>query len=201
MRLGVLCSGSGTNLQSILDAERKGELGPASVVVVLSNKPGVRAIERAQATSVDAIVVDHKRFASREAFEDALFAELSARKVELVVLAGFMRLLTPRFLRRYPDRVVNIHPALLPSFPGTDGPKQAFEYGVKVSGVTVHFVDEGTDTGPVIAQVAIPVLDDDTADSLRARILVEEHKIYPRVLRAIAEGRVVREGRRVRVRP
>jgi phosphoribosylglycinamide formyltransferase-1 len=199
LRLGVLVSGSGTNLQSILDAERAGELGGARVLCVVSNKPGVRALERAKAAGIEAIVVNHKQFGSREAFEDALVNVLRPHQIDLVVLAGFMRVLTPHFLGAYADRVINIHPALLPSFPGTDAQKQAFDAGVKLTGVTVHFVDEGTDTGPIIAQVGVPVRDDDTAEALRKRILEQEHLLYPRVIRAIAEGRVRREGRRVLV--
>ena len=197
LKLGVLVSGSGTNLQSILDAERHGDLGGARVLTVVSNKPGVKALERAKAAGIEAMVVNHKQFGSREAFEDALLNVLAPHQIDLVVLAGFMRVLTERFLHEYADRVINIHPALLPSFPGVDAQKQAFEHGVKVTGVTVHFVDEGTDTGPIIAQTPVPVRDDDTVDTLRARILEEEHRIYPRVIRAIAQGRVRREGRRV----
>jgi phosphoribosylglycinamide formyltransferase 1 len=166
-------------------------------LIVVSNKPGVKALERAKAAGIEAVVVDHKQFGSREAFEDALINVLGPHQIDLVVLAGFMRVLTPKFLQEYADRVINIHPALLPAFPGVDAQKQAFEAGVKVTGVTVHFVDEGTDTGPIIAQAAVPVFDDDSVDILRARILEEEHRIYPRVIRAIAEGRVRREGRRV----
>jgi phosphoribosylglycinamide formyltransferase-1 len=197
LKLGVLVSGSGTNLQSILDAERRGDLGGARVLTVVSNKPGVKALDRAKAAGIETVVVNHKQFGSREAFEDALLNVLAPHEIDLVVLAGFMRMLTERFLHEYADRVINIHPALLPSFPGVDAQKQAFEHGVKLTGVTVHFVDEGTDTGPIIAQEPVVVRDDDTVDTLRARILEEEHRIYPRVIRAIAEGRVRREGRRV----
>jgi phosphoribosylglycinamide formyltransferase-1 len=199
MNLGVLVSGSGSNLGAILDAEARGELASARVAVVVSNRPGVRALDRARERNVPTVVVDHKRFAERAAFEDALLAALAPYSIDLVVLAGFMRVLTPRFLGAFPDRVVNIHPALLPAFPGVDAQRQAFEYGVKLTGVTVHFVDEGTDTGAVIAQVAVPVADSDTADSLRARILSEEHNLYPRVLGWLAKGQVTRDGRRVRV--
>ena len=201
MKLGVLVSGSGTNLQAILDAKALGELGGAEVAVVVSNRPGVGALARAEAAGVPALVIDHRGFPTRALFEDELLAALSRHGVELVALAGFMRVLTPHFLRAYPDRVVNIHPALLPAFPGVDAQKQALDYGVKITGVTVHFVDEGTDTGPVIAQIPVPVLDDDTIESLRARILSHEHALYPRVLAALAEGRVTKRGRRVHVRP
>jgi phosphoribosylglycinamide formyltransferase-1 len=198
--VGVLVSGSGTNLQAILDAQGEGRLGSAEVRVIVSNRPEAPALDRARAAGVPAVVVDHKAFADRERFEDALLEVLHRHGVELVALAGFMRLLTPRFLRAFPDRVINIHPALLPSFPGVHAPQQAFTYGVRISGCTVHFVDEGTDTGPIIAQAAVPVLEGDDADRLAARILVEEHRVYPLVLRLFADGCIARDGRRVTVR-
>jgi phosphoribosylglycinamide formyltransferase 1 len=197
LRVGVLVSGSGTNLQAILDAAAADDLGGARVAAVVSNRPDAYGLERARAAGVPAVLVDHKAFAGREPFEDALIEALRQHQVELVALAGFMRLLTPRFLRAFPERVVNIHPALLPSFPGTHAQQQAFDYGVRITGCTVHFVDEGTDSGPVIAQAAVPVLPDDTEETLAARILREEHRIYPHVLRLIATGRVTRAGRRV----
>jgi len=200
LAVGVLVSGSGTNLQAILDAGRQGQLGGAEVRVVISNRADALALDRARAAGVAAVVVDHKTFADRERFEDALIETLRRHGVELVALAGFMRLLTPHFLRTFPDRVINIHPALLPSFPGVHAQRQAFDYGVRVSGCTVHFVDEGTDTGPIIGQAAVPVLADDDADRLAARILAEEHRLYPLVVRLFAEGRITRDGRRVRVR-
>jgi phosphoribosylglycinamide formyltransferase 1 len=199
LNVGVLISGSGTNLQAILDAAASGDLAGARVVVVISNQAEARGLERARAAGVPAVLVDHKASADREAFEDALLDVLRRYGVELVALAGFMRLLTPRFLRQFPDHVVNIHPALLPSFPGTHAQRQAFDYGVRITGCTVHFVDEGTDTGPVIAQAAVPVLPGDTAETLAARILVEEHRIYPHVLRLFAAGRISRTGRHVTV--
>jgi phosphoribosylglycinamide formyltransferase-1 len=195
--VGVLISGSGTNLQAILDAAARDDLAGARVVVVIGNRPDAYGLERARAAGVPAVLVDHKAYAGREAFEDALLEELRRHDVDLVALAGFMRLLTPHFLRQFPDRVVNIHPALLPSFPGTHAQKQAFDYGARITGCTVHFVDEGTDTGPIIAQAAVPVLPDDTEATLAARILTEEHRIYPHVLRLFAAGRIARQGRRV----
>jgi phosphoribosylglycinamide formyltransferase 1 len=201
VNVGVLVSGSGTNLQAILDAERAGELGSAKVVVVLSNVAGVRALERAKAAGVATEVLAHKGFASRQAFDEALIAMLRLHGVELVALAGFMRLLTPAFLGAFPGRVMNIHPALLPAFPGIHSQKQALEYGARVTGCTVHFVDEGTDTGPIIAQAAVPVLDGDDETTLGARILVEEHRLYPAAIRAVADGRVRVEGRRVKIAP
>jgi phosphoribosylglycinamide formyltransferase-1 len=196
MDVGVLVSGSGTNLQALIDAQARGELAPARIVLVISNRPDAGALTRAAAAQIPSRVIDHRAFGDRPAFEQALLEALAAARVELVVLAGFMRVLTPRFLRAFPDRVVNVHPALLPSFPGVDAPRQAFEHGVKVSGVTVHLVDEGTDTGPILAQVSVPVHDDDTVETLRARILFEEHRLYPRIVRALARRPVRRDGRR-----
>jgi phosphoribosylglycinamide formyltransferase-1 len=190
--LGVLVSGSGTNLQAILDAVREGRLD-ARIAVVVSNVPGVKALDRARAAGVDAVVLDHKEHPDRAAFDAAMVALLRERGVELVVLAGFMRLLTPVFLDAYPMRIVNVHPALLPSFPGVHGQRQALAYGVRVSGCTVHFVDGGTDTGPIIAQAAVPVLEGDDEATLSARILTQEHQLLPRVLQWIAEGRVTVE--------
>ena len=201
MKVGVLVSGSGTNLQAILDAQRAGGLGPARVAVVLSNVAGVRALERAKAAGVATEVLPHKGYASRQAFDEALVATLRRHDVELVALAGFMRLLTPTFLGAFPGRVMNIHPALLPAFPGVHSQKQALDYGARVTGCTVHFVDDGCDTGPIIAQAAVPVLDDDDVATLTARILVEEHRLYPAAIRAVAEGRVRSEGRRVKIAP
>lgn len=198
LRLGVLVSGSGSNLQAILDAIAADELA-AKVAVVVSNKRQAFALERASRAGVPQVVVPHRAFATREAFEDALVAVLREHGVQLVVLAGFMRVLTGRFLNAFPQQVVNIHPALLPAFPGVDAQRQAFDYGVKASGCTVHFVDEGTDTGPIIAQAVVPVLDHDDVESLRARILEQEHRLLPVVLQWLAEGRVVCEGRHVRV--
>jgi phosphoribosylglycinamide formyltransferase 1 len=200
--LGVLVSGSGTNLQAILDAVRERKLD-ARVAVVVSNVPDAIALERARAAGIEAVVVDHKRFADRQAFDEAVVAVLRDRGVELVVLAGFMRLLTPALLDAFPLRIVNVHPALLPAFPGVHGQRQALAYGVRVTGCTVHFVDRGTDTGPIIAQATVPVLDDDDEKTLTERILTKEHELLPRVLQWIAEGRVSVEsieGARPRVR-
>jgi len=200
LRLGVLVSGSGSNLQAILDVVAKGALD-ARVKVVLSNKPGVYALERAQKSGVPTAVVSHKDFPSREAFDTRVVETLRAHDVDTVVLAGFMRVVTPVLLNAFHARVVNIDPALLPAFPGIDGPAQAFAYGARVAGCTVHFVDTGVDTGPIIAQAAVPVLDTDTVDTLRARILEQEHKLLPRALSLLAQDALVIEGRRVVVRP
>jgi phosphoribosylglycinamide formyltransferase-1 len=189
LALGVLCSGSGTNLQAILDAVASGRLD-ADVRLVISNKPEARALERARKAGVGTLALPHRDFATREAFDAALVAALREAGAAWVVLAGFMRVLTPVFLGAFKQRIVNIHPALLPAFPGVHAQAQALAYGVKVSGCTVHFVDEGVDTGPVILQRAVPVLDDDTLDSLTQRILVEEHRAMVEALDAIAKGRV-----------
>jgi phosphoribosylglycinamide formyltransferase 1 len=197
-RVGVLASGSGTNLQALIDAEARGALGPARLVAVGVNVDGCGALTRARAAGIDTFVLDHRRYASREAFDEALVAALSARGVGLVVLAGFMRILTPAFLAAFPSRVVNVHPSLLPAFPGVNSQAQAYRHGVKVAGCTVHFVDGGVDSGPIIAQAAVPVLDDDDEERLRLRILAEEHKLLPAVVRAIAEGRVTLDADRRR---
>jgi phosphoribosylglycinamide formyltransferase 1 len=198
LALGVMVSGGGTNLQSILDASACGAID-VEVKVVISNRPKAGGLDRARAAGVPAVVVSHRKHKGREAFEEVLLQKLREHGVQWVALAGFMRLLTPHFLDAFKDRVVNIHPALLPAFPGTHGQRQALEYGVKVAGCTVHFVDAGTDSGPIIGQAAVPVLDDDDEDSLGARILVQEHRLYPRVLQLLAEGRVTRHGRRVHI--
>jgi phosphoribosylglycinamide formyltransferase-1 len=196
LRIGVLVSGSGTNLQAILDAVAEGSL-EASVQLVLSNVAGAPALARAEAAGVPALVLDHRPFPTREAFDDRVVGVLRERTVELVVLAGFNRLLSRLFVRAFPLRIMNIHPALLPSFPGLHAQRQAVEYGVRIAGATVHFVDEETDHGPIIMQAAVPVYPDDTEESLGTRILREEHRIYPAAIRLFAEGRLRVEGRRV----
>jgi phosphoribosylglycinamide formyltransferase 1 len=195
MKLGVLVSGSGTNLQALLDAEARGALAPGEIAVVISNRPGVKALERGAAAGKRVVVVDHKRYNDRAAFEDALLAEL--RTCDAIVLAGFMRVLTHHFVERFPLRIINTHPSLLPAFPGVDAPAQAIAYGVKTSGVTVHFVDTSLDGGPIIAQVAVPVLPDDDAAALHARIQREEHRLLPEVVQRLAAGRLSCEGRLV----
>lgn len=200
MRFAVLVSGSGTNLQALLDAESRGALAPATIAVVVSNRPGVLALERAGRAGKPAVCVDHRAHGSREAFEDAMLAVLRDHGVEAVVLAGFMRILTARFLGAFPHRILNTHPALLPAFPGVDAVPQALAYGVKVTGCTVHFVDAGVDTGPIIAQACVPVLDDDDDASLHARIRAEEHALLPEVTRMLAAGALLCDGRRVQRR-
>jgi phosphoribosylglycinamide formyltransferase 1 len=189
VKLGVLVSGSGTNLGAILDAMRTGALD-AEVKLVISNLPNVRALERAQAAGVPTRVISHRDFSDRAAFDAEVALALQNAEVTYIVLAGFMRVLTATFLETFPWRVINIHPALLPAFPGIHAQRQALAYGVKVAGCTVHFVDAGTDTGPIIAQAAVPVLDADTEETLSARILEKEHRLLVAVLAALAAGEV-----------
>ena len=187
--IGVLISGSGTNLQAIIDAIERQELA-ATIRVVISNRTDAYGLIRAQKHGLATAVVNHKEFSSREVFEGELMNILHAHDVTLVVLAGFMRILSPVFIRAFPQRIINIHPALLPAFPGTHGQRQALQYGVKIAGATVHFVDEETDHGPIIAQAAVPVYPDDTEELLSARILAQEHRIYPQAIQLFAEGRL-----------
>jgi len=196
--IGVLVSGSGSNLQSIIDHIEGGRLD-AEIKVVVTNNPNAPALQRCASHRLPAAVIDHRGFKTREDFDRCVIARLQAADVELVVMAGYMRILSPGFFRAFPRRIMNIHPALLPSFPGTNVQKKAVEYGVKFSGCTVHFADEGIDTGPIIIQSVVPVTDDDTADSLAARILREEHRIYPQAIQYYAEGRIEIVGRTVRI--
>ena len=198
LAIGVLASGSGTNLQSIIDAAEARRI-PAEIRVIVCNRPNAKAIERGRARGLVVEILDHKAFGSREQFDARLVEVLRERGVELVCLAGFDRLITPVFIRAFPGRILNIHPALLPSFKGLHGQRQALEYGVKLAGATVHFVDEETDHGPIVIQAAVPVLDGDDEEALRDRILAEEHRIYPEAIRLFAEERLVIEGRRVRI--
>ena len=201
MKLGVLVSGTGTNLGALLDAEAVGGLAPGQIAGVVSNRPGVAALERAARAGKPALVVDHRAFAGREPFEDALLEALAGLGAQAIVLAGFMRILTPRFLSRFPDRVLNIHPSLLPAFPGVDAQRQAFEHGVKVTGCTVHFVDPGLDSGPIVLQACVPVFPDDDVARLRARILDKEHELLPQAVQLLCAGRLARAGRKVWTRP
>jgi phosphoribosylglycinamide formyltransferase-1 len=189
LRLGVLASGSGSNLQAILDACAAGRI-PAKVALVLSNIEGAQALSRARAASVQTVCLPHQPFASRELYDAQVVAELQRSQVELVCLAGFMRLVSPVLLRAFPDRVLNIHPSLLPAFPGLHAVRQTLRAGVKIAGCTVHLVDEGTDTGPVLVQAAVPVLEGDDEQTLAARILVQEHRAYPRAIALVAAGGV-----------
>jgi phosphoribosylglycinamide formyltransferase-1 len=199
LKLGVLISGSGSNLQSIIDHIEKGSLN-AEIKIVISNNPDAYGILRAKKHGLPVAVLNHRDFKSREDFDQELINTLQNNCVQLVVLAGFMRILTPAFLRAFPQRIINIHPALLPAFPGTHVQKQALEYGAKFSGCTVHFVDEGVDTGPIIIQSVVPVHDDDTEEALAARILKEEHRIYPQAIQFYADGQLDIDGRRVKIK-
>jgi phosphoribosylglycinamide formyltransferase-1 len=194
--IGVLVSGRGSNLQAIMDEIESGRLD-AAIKVVISDNPDAKALERARSRSIPVEVIERGPYPTREAFDMAIAKTLKDQGAGLVVLAGFMRVLSPAFVRAFPMRVINIHPSLLPSFPGLDVHKKTLEHGVKFSGCTVHFVDEELDSGPIIIQAVVPVLDDDTVDTLSARILVEEHRIYPMAIRLISEGRLSKVGRRV----
>jgi phosphoribosylglycinamide formyltransferase 1 len=200
LAVGVLASGRGSNLQSILEACARPGF-PARVVVVISDRERAVALERARAAGVEAFWVNPKDVADREAFDQALVRELQGRGVELVCHAGFMRILSPAYVRAWAGRALNIHPSLLPAFPGLHAQRQALDHGAKVAGATVHFVDEGVDTGPIVLQAAVPVEPGDTEDTLAARILVVEHRLYPEAVRLFAEGRLRIEGRRVMVLP
>jgi phosphoribosylglycinamide formyltransferase-1 len=200
LAVGVLASGRGSNLQAILDACRAPGF-PARVVVVISDREQAAALDLARAAGVPAVFVNFKDFADREAFSAAIVRELQACCVELVCQAGFMRILSPLYVRAFAGRAMNIHPALLPAFPGLHPQRQALEHGVKVSGATVHFVEDGVDTGPIVLQAAVPVEPADTEETLAARILTQEHRLYPEAIRLFAEGRLKIEGRTVRVTP
>jgi phosphoribosylglycinamide formyltransferase-1 len=196
----VLVSGRGSNLQALLDASARADY-PAQVVVVISDRERAAALDRARAAGVEALFVNPKDFADREAFDLALVRALTARRVGLVCTAGFMRILSSAFVRAFAGRAMNIHPSLLPAFPGLHAQRQALDYGARVAGATVHFLDDGAvDTGPVILQASVPVLPGDTEDTLSARILIEEHRLYPEAVRLFAEGRLSLVGRRVFVR-
>lgn len=192
-RLAVFVSGSGTNLQAIIDAG----IPTVEIALVLSNNPGAYALERAKKHGIPAKAADHKNFPGREEYDEHVLELLEPYGVDLIALAGFMRILTPRFVRAYKNRIINIHPALLPSFPGMHAAKQALDSGVKFTGCTVHFVDEGVDSGPIILQAVVPVRDDDNEESLLERIHKEEHRIYPEALKLIASGKFKIEGKRV----
>jgi phosphoribosylglycinamide formyltransferase-1 len=194
--IAVLISGRGSNLQALIDAERAGRLG-GRIAVVISNRADAAGLGRAREVGIDTIVMPHGDYPSREAYDLALVATLRERHVTLVCLAGFMRLVSPVLCDAFPWAILNIHPSLLPAFPGPDAQGQAYEHGVKVSGATVHFVTPELDAGPIVLQVAVPVRGDDTIESLTARILAVEHRLYPEAVRLILEGRWRLEGRRV----
>ncbi len=194
-KIGVLVSGSGTNLQAIIDSN----IPSCEIALVISNKPDAFALKRAEKHDIPFKVINHKDYDSREAFEQQLIKCLDEKGVELIVLAGFMRVLTPFFVNHYKHRIINIHPALLPSFPGVNSAKQAFDYGVRFTGCTVHFVDDGVDTGPIILQSVVEITQDDTLDSLLEKIHAQEHKIFPESIRLFCEGKIKIEGRKVKI--
>jgi len=196
INIGVLASGRGTNLQAIIKAIEEGKIA-GEIKVVVSDNPNAYALKRAQQYHIDTRYIHFKEFKNREDYDKEIIKTLKEKKIELVVLAGYMRIMSPYFIRTYKNKIMNIHPALLPSFPGLHAQKQAVEYGVKVSGCTVHFVDEGIDSGPIILQKAVEVSDDDTEESLAEKILKEEHQIYPRAIQLFSEGRLFIKGRRV----
>ena len=200
LRIGVLASGGGTNLQAIVDRCQDGSL-TAEIAVVITNNPGAGALNRAGKAGIPTLCINHRDFSQREDFDNAVVNALQEAEVDLVVLAGFMRIITQTFIDAFPNRVINIHPALLPAFPGLHVQQQALDYGARFSGCTVHFVDGGVDTGPIIIQAVVPILPDDTIDTLSALILEQEHLIYPRVIQLIAENRVRVDGRQVVITP
>ncbi|AJE03363.1 phosphoribosylglycinamide formyltransferase [Geobacter pickeringii] len=198
LKIGVLASGNGSNLQAIIDQVETGVI-QARIACVIANKSDAFALERAKRHGIPAFFLDHRAFAGREAYDAAVVETLRGYGVRLVVLAGFMRIITPVLLEAFPLSIMNIHPALLPAFPGLHAQRQALQYGAKISGCTVHFVDEGTDTGPIVIQAAVPVMGNDTEETLAARIQVEEHRIYPQAVRLFAEGRLQVVGRKVTI--
>jgi len=200
IRLGVLVSGNGSNLQAIIDAIEAGDIN-ARIACVVSNNPGAFALTRAARHDVPVVTHENKGFANRREYDTALVKILRDHEVELVILAGYMRILSDVMIAAFPDAIMNIHPALLPAFPGLHAQKQALDYGVRFSGCTVHFVDCGTDTGPIILQAVVPVEQDDTEETLSARIQREEHRAYPEAVRLFCEGRITLKGRHVRIRP
>ena len=198
MNIAVLCSGNGTNLQTIIDGVKSGHI-PAKIALVVSDNKDAFALKRAKNAGIETLVLNAKDFETREAFDKEIVKNLERRNIELVVLAGFMRLMSPYFVKEYKNRIMNIHPALLPSFKGTHGVKDALDYGVKVAGATVHFVDKKLDHGPVILQKCVEVEEGDTEETLWERIHETEHEIYPKAIKLFVEGKLKIEGRRVKV--
>ncbi|MCX5668179.1 MAG: phosphoribosylglycinamide formyltransferase [Candidatus Omnitrophica bacterium] len=199
MNIAILCSGNGTNLQAIIDSVNKGYI-PAKIALVLSDEKKAFALERANKAGIETITLDKKDYKEREDFDREIVKRLKKRNVELVVLAGFMRLLSPYFVKEYRDRIINIHPALLPSFKGPHGIKDALERGVKVTGVTVHFVDENLDNGPIILQKTVEIKEGDTEETLLERVHEEEHRIYPEAIKLFVEGKIRIDGRKVSIK-
>ena len=198
MNIAILCSGSGTNLQAIIDKVKDGYI-PAAIALVVSDNKDAFSLSRANAAGIEALSLNPKDFKTHEDFDREIVKNLRRKKVELVVLAGFIRLVTAYFIKEYKDRIMNIHPALLPAFKGTHGIKDALDYGVKVTGATVHFVDEKLDNGPIILQKAVEIKEDDTEEALLERVHKEEHRIYPEAIKLFVEGKIKIEGRKVRL--
>jgi len=198
MRIAVFCSGNGSNLQAIIDAKAKGFIR-SEIALVVSDTPGCFALERARRAGIKSVIVERKDFKTRSEFEKVILKHLKEESIDLIVLAGFMRLLSKDFVKQYKDRIMNIHPALLPAFKGTRGVHDAFEYGVKVTGPTVHFVTEEMDAGPIILQSPVIVREDDTEETLTEAIHKEEHKIYPLAIQLFEQGRLKIDGRKVRI--
>jgi len=198
LRIGVLASGGGTNLQSIIDGCTNGDID-GQIVVVISNNPEAGALNRATNAGLTTECINHRNFSQRQLFDNAVVQKLLDNRVELVVLAGFMRIIGQQFLDAFPGRIINIHPALLPAFPGLHVQQKAIDYGARFSGCTVHFVDGGVDTGPIIIQAVVPILDTDNDDTLSARILDQEHKIYPQAIQWFAQGKLKVDGRKVSI--
>ena len=196
LRIGVLASGGGTNLQSIIDGCSNNSIG-AQIVTVISNNPGAGALQRASNADICTQCINHRDYKQREDFDSAIVGALLEQSVELVVLAGFMRIIGSQFLAAFPGKIMNIHPALLPAFPGLHVQQKALDYGARFAGCTVHFVDGGVDTGPIIIQAVVPILENDSEDSLSARILAQEHRIYPQAIQWFAQGQLKIEGRKV----
>jgi phosphoribosylglycinamide formyltransferase, formyltetrahydrofolate-dependent len=194
--IAVLCSGNGTNLQAIIDSINKGYI-PAKIALVISDQKKAFALERAKKAGIEAVALDKKDHKTREDFDRVIVKHLKQKNVELVVLAGFMRLLSPYFIKEYRNKIVNVHPALLPAFKGAHGIKDAIDHGVKVTGVTVHFVDENLDNGPIILQRTVEIKEGDTEETLLERVHKEEHEIYPEAIKLFAEGKIKIEGRKV----
>ncbi|MBU0683303.1 MAG: phosphoribosylglycinamide formyltransferase [Candidatus Omnitrophota bacterium] len=199
MKIAVLVSGNGSNLQALIDAEKKGNLAGGKIAVVISDNPDAFAVTRARKIGIETIVLKKQDFKSREDFDTELIRKLRDRKIELVVLAGFMRILTDAFIEEYKNRILNIHPALLPSFKGAHGIKDAFKSGTKVTGVTVHFVEKEVDSGPIILQSSVCIREEDTEADLEEKIHKEEHKLYPEAVRLFVEGKLKIEGRKVKI--
>jgi len=196
INIGVLASGRGTNLQAIIEAVKEGKI-EGRISIVISDNRDAFALKRAKQNNIETEYINFKSFKNRKDYDKEIMECLKEKDIDLVVLAGYMRILSPYFIRTYKNRIINIHPALLPSFPGLHAQRQAVEYGVKISGCTVHFVDEGIDSGPVILQKAVEVKDNDTEESLAERILKEEHQIYPRAIQLFCQGRLIIKGRKV----